>query len=335
MDELLIGLDPDGDQLLGFWSGGNEFLYQSDHLNLPGASVSVTVFMAGVLERLALILPNRTLAKEYDTRARYMGSEVMRLLWLPGKGRFASLRDFQNYTQTARVLYYTDLAFPSLYGASLLPANATYHTLLSVDSSNLWMPPDDSCPYPRLRVGNMLPTLFGNNVPSVVAMAEMSEALLQGYRIDKGIGLLEAVAATASTRSNAPGDVMVRDLWIVGSCSCEFEQVFLNKWCLRWIGVCISRWSRVRGWPVQQSAGRSSAGHHPWSFWFKPWNREGQRHCSSLEPCSSRSARSIAEGGRNPDVSHRLPSHPKPNSLQGLTHIWFPAQEVGPTRLCA
>eukprot|EP01043_Picozoa_sp_COSAG02_P029327 COSAG02_NODE_1820_length_10770_cov_89.157905_4_plen_1024_part_00 len=208
LDELLLGLDPDGDQMLGFWSGGNEFLYQSDHLNLPGAALSPTIFMAGVLDRLAQMLPNHTLASRYKQQARYMAAEVIKLLWLPDKQRFASLRDFQNFTQTERVLYYTDLAFPSLYARSLLPANMTYHTLLSVESSNLWMPADESCPHPRLRVGNMLPILFGNSVPSVVAMAEMSEALLQGQLIDKGISLLEGVSATATARSNAPGNVM-------------------------------------------------------------------------------------------------------------------------------
>lgn len=208
LDELLLGLDPDGDQMLGFWSGGNEFLYQSDHLNLPGAALSPTVFMAGVLERLAQMLPNHTLTSEYSQRANYMAGEVIKQLWLPNKRRFASLRDFQNFTQTERVLYYTDLAFPSLYAGSLLPADMTYHTLVSVESSNLWMPADESCPHPRLRVGSMLPILFGNSVPSVVAMAEMSEALLQRQLIDKGVSLLEGVSATATSRSNAPGNVM-------------------------------------------------------------------------------------------------------------------------------
>jgi hypothetical protein len=208
LDELLLGLDPDGDQLLGFWSGGNEFLYQSDHLNLPGAALSPTVFMAGVLQRLAQMLSNHTLASRYRQRATHMADEVTKLLWLPAKRRFASLRDFQNYTQTERVLYYTDLAFPSLYAGSLLPADMTYQTLLSVQSSNLWMPADESCPYPRLRVGDMLPLLFGNSVPSVVAMAEMSEALLQGQLIDMGVSLLEGVSATATSRSNAPSNVM-------------------------------------------------------------------------------------------------------------------------------
>jgi hypothetical protein len=208
LEQLLVGLDPDDDQLLGFWSGGNEFLYQSDHLNLPGAALSPTLFMAGVLEGLAEMMPNHTSTVNFKRRAVYMASEVTRLLWLPDKGRFASLRDFQNHTQTARVLYFTDLCYPTLYAGSLLPLNATYHTLLSVNASDLWMPADASCPYPRLRVGNMLPTLFGNNVPSVVAMSEMSEALLQGQVIDQGVSLLEGVSATASSRSNAPGNVM-------------------------------------------------------------------------------------------------------------------------------
>ena len=180
--------------------------YQSDHLSLPGFAVSPTTFVAGLLSNLAdmiaTIAPNQ--AADYRNRSSFMIKETIRRLWEPTKGRFSSLLDPEGYL-TKEVLYYTDLAFPALYCGELMDPEYTWLTLAD---HSLWLPPDKSSPYLRIRVGGMRPTLFGNNIPHTVGMSETAESLFHALRIDDGLAALEGVAVSATTRSNAPGNWM-------------------------------------------------------------------------------------------------------------------------------
>ena len=74
-----------GDLLLNWHMSSNAFLYQSDHLSLPGAAASPSLMAIGMLSwmaDLAEAVGEPEPARPWRRRADYMRREVVRRLWL-------------------------------------------------------------------------------------------------------------------------------------------------------------------------------------------------------------------------------------------------------------
>lgn len=197
LERMMKLRDPEGNLLLNWHRGANMFLYQADHLSLPGDAFSPTIMTADSLEKMAEMGEARgeyTRATAWRRRAAYMRSEVVRRLWLPREGKFAAAIDTQGLVLQAN--YYTDFVFPQLY--SKLPAEYSWISLKTLDRT-LWVGDD------LMRVGNYLPPLFGNNNVMPVQMAEAAEAYFQAGRANEGARLLHGTARGATTHTDSPG----------------------------------------------------------------------------------------------------------------------------------
>lgn len=196
--ERFIALrDADGDGLLDFHKGCNAFLYQADHLSLPGVAFSPSVMLAAMLQRMAEMaeaLGETARAEHWRRQACRIYQQLREQCWSPAEGRFLAAIDPQGRQQVAA--YYTDYAFPALY--TDLPAAQRYRSLLAMDRALSLGP----C---LLRTGDYLPDLFGNNGVHQVGMCEAAEAQCRGGRAQRGWELLHGVAAGATVISYCPG----------------------------------------------------------------------------------------------------------------------------------
>ncbi len=189
--------DSDGDGLLDFHPGCNVFLYQADHLSLPGAGFSPSVMFAAMLPRMAEMaqsLGEQGLADGWRLHADRLHWMLSDQFWFAEEGRFVSGIDPQGRRQVAS--YYTDYAFPALY--SSLPVEKRYQSLLAMDQTLSLGP----C---LLRTGNYRPDLFGNNGVHQVGMCEAAEGQCREGRAQRGWELLHGTAAGATVISFCPG----------------------------------------------------------------------------------------------------------------------------------
>jgi len=208
-EQLLRVRDPDGDMLLNWHAGCNVFLYQADHLSLPGAAASPSIFATGMLDWMAEMagelascgaVPSsdpealRAKARQWRRRSAYMRREIVRRLWLQDEGRFTSAIDSQGLVQCAA--YYTDFVFPILY--SQLPREYALKSLEALDRT-LWIGDH------LLRTGNYKPDYFGNNAVHPTAMCEGAEAYFKAGRADRGWALLHGTALSATVLTDSPG----------------------------------------------------------------------------------------------------------------------------------
>lgn len=194
--------DPDANGLLNYHESCNAFLYQADHLSLPGDSSSPSLIMTDCLERMADMAKFRNDAKsaqKWRRRAEYMRSELIRRLWSKEHGKFVGCIDTQGFVMEAN--YYTDFVFPQLY--SSLPPAYSWISLKTLDRT-LWV--GDSL----MRVGDLKPSLFGNDNVMPVQMAEAAEAYCKAGRTDEGYRLLQRTAFSATTYTDSPGSLPER-----------------------------------------------------------------------------------------------------------------------------
>ena len=197
LDNMFNVRDPEGDLLLNFHQACNAFLYQADHLALPGDAISPTMMMAGDLELMAKMADARgetDRARNWRLRSEYMLDECVRRLWLPGEGRFAAAIDYQGQFQHAS--YYTDYVFPILY--TDVAKEYSWMCLKAMDN-DLW--PNDRL----MGCGNFKPDLFGNNAIHPLQMSEASEAYFKAGRSDRGWTLLHSTALSATVLTDSPG----------------------------------------------------------------------------------------------------------------------------------
>ena len=196
-EALLAERDPDGDQLLNWHLSCNAFLYQSDHLSLPGVGASPSLMAIGMLHSMADLaeaVGEPAPAGPWRRRAAYMRRAVVRRLWLEKEGRFASGIDAQGLVQQAA--YYTDYAFPILYAG--LPDQYGRRSLAALDR-DLWIDGQ------FLRTGSYRPDYFGNNAVHPTAMTESAEAYFAAGRADRGWALLHGCAWGATILTDSPG----------------------------------------------------------------------------------------------------------------------------------
>jgi hypothetical protein len=208
VDRFLTATDPDNAGLSGFHLHCNAFLYQADHLGLPGAAASPSLMIGGMLARWSRIADDvgqKEQAQQWRDRAAKTQAAVRKTLWNPEAGCFYSHVDHEGVQHMAH--YYTDHVFPLLY--SQLPEEYGWSSLRYLRAS-LCFETGTSNPLNQplllMRVGNLKPTVFGNDNVMPVQMAEAARAYFRAGDFDVGRRMLDAVALSGTIFTEAPGN---------------------------------------------------------------------------------------------------------------------------------
>ena len=183
--------------LAGWHLGCNSFLYQADHLSLPGPALSPSIMVALMRRILALAADaggDESAARRQCYAADLVERELMRRFWNPARGAFVSCLD--NLGMAHERGYYTDFVFPALY--SRLSPYVTWCALEAADRC-LWT--DDGF----FRSGNLLPAGFGNSMVGVVQSCEAAEAYASVGHSDRCYALLSRMALAMTTCTDCPG----------------------------------------------------------------------------------------------------------------------------------
>lgn len=206
IEKMWMDNDPDGDGLLQWRRGCNEFLYQADHLALPGNAASPSMMMAGQLNRLsdwAERIGEQEASTKWRAKASMIRENLIKKLWDRQDGAFFSHVDNQGLPHKAR--FYTDLVFPLLYSG--LPEEYGMKSIDYLDS-HLRI----SVPYPGsnktlylMKVGELKPTIFGNDNCMPTQMAEAAHAYAKIGRSNDVYNLLHSVALSATIFTESPG----------------------------------------------------------------------------------------------------------------------------------
>lgn len=189
--------DPDGNGLLNWHFGCNAFLYQSDHLQLPGDAASPSLMVCGLLNMMADMAQrqNDTMSAQlWHHQADHVRSEILNRLWISDEGRFASALTPDGKVQKSS--YYTDFVFGQLY--SDLPAEYNWLALRACDQ-RLWISDD------LMRAGDFKPDLFGNDAVMGLQMSEAAEAYFSAGCSKRGWALLHGSALGATILTDSPG----------------------------------------------------------------------------------------------------------------------------------
>lgn len=207
LDGLFKACDINESGLIGWRHGCNPFLYQADHLNLPGDATSPSVMMAAMLEKMAELaetIDKKEAAAAFHQKSSAMNQAVSERLWNEQDQCFFSHVDLQGAAHNAH--YYTDLIFPALYGEykDNIQMGGLSHlrrTLLlkSAETGELLM-----------RVGDLKPDIFGNNNIMPTQMAESARAFGKTGDKNTALALMQAVARSVTVFTESPGSVPER-----------------------------------------------------------------------------------------------------------------------------
>ncbi len=217
LERVLADRDPDGDGLLSWRLGCNAFLYQADQLGMPGGAASPSLMAAGMIERLAGLARRLGWADEagrWQAQAERIYARLPRL-WNHGEGAFYNHIDWQGLAHNAH--YYTDLVFPALYTSEnlfrstdgpALPEEAIWQSLAHLRRTLVYHTThaDPRLNLTLMRVGDLKPSMFGNDNVLPAQMAETARACFGVGDHDLGCGLLEAVALAGTLYTEAPGN---------------------------------------------------------------------------------------------------------------------------------
>lgn len=202
VDDLFSACDLNQSGLIGWRYGCNTFLYQADHLQLPGDAVSPSVMLSAMLDKLAYLaqlIGREKDAAAFSEKSASMKAAVIQRLWNRDAGYFYSHLDLQGIRHSAH--YYTDLIFPALYGEweegySSGGLEHLKQTLLfrSAETGELLM-----------RVGDLKPDIFGNNNVMPTQMAETARAFCKTGDKNLALSLMHAAARGATVFTESPG----------------------------------------------------------------------------------------------------------------------------------
>lgn len=107
--------DKNGNSLLDWHLACNPFMYQADHLGMPGDAASPSLMMAGMM-KLSVIagkMGKIEEAKKWKKLSAEMNATLVELLWNKDAGVFYNHVDLQGIQHMSH--YYTDHVFPALY----------------------------------------------------------------------------------------------------------------------------------------------------------------------------------------------------------------------------
>lgn len=194
--------DADGNGCLHFKQHCNIFLYQADQLALPGDAASPTLMMAAMTGRLAEVARRFGFAADADellASSRRMTRAALDRLWQPAEGYFASHIDPQGLVH--RPHYYTDLVFAALYAD--LPPMTAWQCLAYLRRA--LMIPGPTGREELMRVGDLKPSMFGNDNVMPAQMCEAAEAFATHGDYETAQRMISAVALAATLYTEAPG----------------------------------------------------------------------------------------------------------------------------------
>ena len=184
--------DDNHNGLLNWHMGCNAFLYQADHLALPGDAASPSLMMAAMLEKaavLAELIGKKSEAERWRIRSLKMYELLIPGLWNEKSGVFYSHVDQQNIAHLCH--YYTDMVFPSLY--TDLPEIYGWQSLDYLKNS-LCFESNSGVNHDTLllmRVGDLEPTVFGSDNVMPVQMAETARAFFKTGDNMTGLRMLD------------------------------------------------------------------------------------------------------------------------------------------------
>jgi len=197
LDDFLQERDYAGNGLAGWHLGCNSFLYQADHLSLPGEALSPSIMVARMRRALAAASAeagDTTETKIQTHAAELVERELLRRFWDPANGAFIPCIDRLGMAHAKG--YYTDFIFPALY--SQLPELFSWCCLEAADRR---LATGDGF----FRSGEFLPAGFGNNMVGFVQPCEAAEAYASMGRGDRCHSLLTQMAAAITTKTDCPG----------------------------------------------------------------------------------------------------------------------------------
>lgn len=195
--------DPDKNGLPNWHLGANIFMYQADHLEMPGDAASPSLIMAGLMDKMSVIakkIGEDDDANKWKSLSDKMYVNLNKILWDSQNGTFYNHKDLQNIYHS--VHYYTDLVFPTLYTS--LPNLIGWQSLEYL-YQKLWIN-NYKGEKSLMRVGDFKPSIFGNDNVMPVQMSEAARAYFKEGDFDKGIRLMESVALAGTTFTEAPGN---------------------------------------------------------------------------------------------------------------------------------
>ncbi|MCC6497574.1 MAG: hypothetical protein IT193_15080, partial [Propionibacteriaceae bacterium] len=195
--------DFDGNGLLSWQFGCNLFLYQADSLALPGDSASPTLMVAGMCKLLSSRASVVGLAQSAETLDQYAakGLDAARSrLWDPELEVFRGHIDHQGIAHAPH--YYTDLVFPTLY--TDLPTQYQEGPLRYLERQ--WTLAGLDQQVRLMRVGDLKPSMFGNDNVMPVQMCEAARAWYRQGRTDLATRMLESVGLAGTVYTDAPGN---------------------------------------------------------------------------------------------------------------------------------
>ncbi|MHB1484717.1 MAG: glucosidase family protein [Saccharofermentanales bacterium] len=201
--KVLRDRDMKGEGLIGWHMGCNAFLYQADHLQLPGEGASPSIMIAGMLDRLSDIakdLGENDIADEWGKLSGSMFTAIADRLWNKEAGAFYSHIDMENVKHMCH--YYTDMVFPVLY--SDMPDEYKWQSMEYLNKT-LWTK-NLFGDLTLMRVGDYKPSIFGSDNVMPVQMAEAARAYQKIGDFDRGLSLLESVALAGTIYTEAPGN---------------------------------------------------------------------------------------------------------------------------------
>lgn len=190
----------DENGLVDFHFGCNLFLYQADHISLPGNAASPTLFMAGMLERMvevALHLEKAEQAVLWKQKSEQLYQNLS-LLWNREDESFCSHIDRQGVRHMAH--YYTDLVFPMLYTS--LPDWMKKKSLDKMFDTIMFETEDGR---PLMRSGEQKPDIFGNKHVGPTQMCEAARALYMAGENEIATRMMQSMAYAATVYTESPG----------------------------------------------------------------------------------------------------------------------------------
>ena len=169
---------------------------------MPGDAASPSIMVSGLLKKLSEIadeLGKYVDAEGWRKTSAKMHERLLSYMWNEDEGVFYNHIDYQGIKHMAHI--YTDMVFPVLYSDFSEDIRKK-----SIDSlcSRLVYETDDG----RLlmRMGNLKPTIFGNDNVAPVQICEAARALFEAGDAETGTRLLESVAQAGTVYTEAPGN---------------------------------------------------------------------------------------------------------------------------------
>lgn len=187
--------------LVDWHLGCNVFLYQADHLALPGDAASPSIFMSGIMKKmaqLAEIIGDEKSRDAWSEKADFLNREAQKRLYDPQEKKFYNHIDLQGKYHRAK--YYTDAVFPMLY--SDFPDEIKENALNSLWEKMIFKSENGRL---LMKVGEFKPSIFANDNVMPTQMCEAARAFYMMGDAETATELMHNVSIAATVDTESPG----------------------------------------------------------------------------------------------------------------------------------